>query len=106
MGNSFGYRISLQKGGTNMAWQETRVMDERFKFVTEVLEGIYNMSELCEAHTISRKSGYKWLGRYNQLGLDGLKDLSRAPHNHPNALSDIVQRAILEIKSRFPKWGP
>jgi putative transposase len=106
MGNSFGYRIASLKGGIDMAWLETRVMDERFKFVTEVIEGTYNMTELCQSYNIARKTGYKWLGRYNELGMEGLKDLPRAPHNHPNALSDIIRLAILEIKARFPNWGP
>jgi hypothetical protein len=28
-----------------MAWQETRVLDERLSFISEVLEGVYSMSE-------------------------------------------------------------
>jgi transposase-like protein len=44
-----------------MPWTETRIMDARVKFVSEVLEGIYTMLELCRAYQISRKTGYKWL---------------------------------------------
>ena len=47
-----------------MPWTEARIMDARLKFVSEVLEGIYNMAELCRAYGISRKTGYKWLDRY------------------------------------------
>jgi putative transposase len=105
MGNSFGYRIAFMKGGTNMAWLETRVMDERFGFVRDVMEDTYTMTELCRLYNISRKTGYKWLGRYDEFGVEGLKDLPRAPHHHPNALSDIIHTALLEIKTRFPHWG-
>jgi len=89
-----------------MAWQETCVLDERFKFVSEVLEGSYSMSELCAAYNISRKTGYKWLERYNRYGLAGLNDMSRAAHNHPNALCQAMRTAILGIKYDFPHWGP
>jgi transposase InsO family protein len=106
MGNSFGFRIASTKGGINMAWLETRVMDERFRFVNDVMEDTYNITELCRMYNISRKTGYKWLGRYDECGVDGLKDLPRAPHNHPNALPDIIRTAILEIKTKFPYWGP
>jgi transposase InsO family protein len=89
-----------------MAWLETRVMDERIKFISEVLEGDYSMSELCLAYNISRKCGYKWLSRYDAGGMSGLNDLCRAPHNHPNAITADVKSAILSIKHRFPFWGP
>ena len=35
------------------------------------------MSDLCAAYNISRKSGYKWLSRYNKAGIEGLNEASR-----------------------------
>jgi putative transposase len=32
------------------------------------------MAGLCREFGISRKTGYKILGRYNEIGLDGLTD--------------------------------
>jgi len=89
-----------------MSWLETRVMDERLKFISEVLEGQYNMTELCIAYNISRKTGYKWLGRYLQDGPVGLEDISRAPHSHPHQMPDKVKAAILCVKQQYPHWGP
>ncbi len=89
-----------------MPWTETRIMDARMKFVSEVLEGIYSMAELCSAYGISRKTGYKWLGRYESEGPAGLLDHSRAPHNHPHQISDEVRQAVLSVKGRFSHWGP
>jgi len=37
------------------------VMEQRAKFIMEVLDGTYSMSELCDYYGISRKTGYKWL---------------------------------------------
>jgi len=88
-----------------MPWIETCVMEERIKFITNVLEGTYSMSELCSYYEISRKTGYKWLDRYRQGGLRDLCDRSRAPHNHPHEMSSQVKDSILAIKKRFPKWG-
>ena len=42
-----------------MPWTETCVMEQRAKFIIDVLEGSYSMTELCEYYGISRKSGYK-----------------------------------------------
>lgn len=36
------------------------------------------MVELCERYGVSRKTGYKWIARYEDEGLDGLRDRSRA----------------------------
>ena len=70
-----------------MPWKETCVMQERAKFIIDVLDGTYSMVELCDYYGISRKTGYKWLDRYQQSGIEALRDRSRAPDNHP-----LVQR--------------
>ena len=88
-----------------MSWTETCVMEQRIKFIMDVLDGTYNMSELCSYYNISRKTGYKWLDRYQQGGIEALPDRSRAPHSHPNEISRQVKEAILAVKSRFSKWG-
>ncbi|RWP39617.1 helix-turn-helix domain-containing protein, partial [Mesorhizobium sp.] len=64
------------------------------------------MSELCVAYGVSRKTGYKWLGRYRALGPEGLHDLPRAPLNHGRATAlDLVER-IVAAKETHPLWGP
>ncbi len=89
-----------------MAWQETRVVDSRMMFISEVLKGNCSMSELCERFGVSRKTGYKWLDRYQAEGPGGLEDRSRAPHNHPKGISEEVRQTILAAKERFSHWGP
>lgn len=88
-----------------MPWTETCVMDERVKFVMDVLDGTYFMSELCSYYGISRKTGYKWFSRYQQNGFEALHERSKAPHNHPQEISRQVKELILAIKQRFPMWG-
>jgi len=80
-------------------------MEERVKFIMEVLDGTYCMTESCSYYGISRKTGYKWLDRYRQSGIEALRNRSRAPHSHPHEISHQVKEAILAIKKRFPKWG-
>jgi len=80
-------------------------MEQRAKFIIDVLEGSYSMTELCEYYGISRKTGYKWIQRYEQGGFDAIRDLSRAPHCHPHQISHQVKESILAVKKRFPKWG-
>jgi putative transposase len=54
---------------------------------------------------VSRKTVHKWLQRFQQGSWDGLKDRSRAPHFHPNALRPEVVAWILEVKRQHPFWG-
>jgi len=88
-----------------MPWTETCVMEKRVKFIMEVLDSTYSMTELCSYYLISRKTGYKWLGRYRQGGIKALHGRSRKPHSQPRKISHQVKESILAIKGRFPKWG-
>jgi transposase len=51
-----------------MAWKETRVGDERRRFIEGCLEkrSGWGMSQVCAAFGISRKTSYKWLGTFGQ----------------------------------------
>ncbi len=80
-------------------------MDERTKLMADYLTEEYGVSELARAYGVSRKTVYKWIGRYEDEGVGGLEDRSRAPHHHPNAVDEKVEKKILELKARRPLWG-
>jgi len=89
-----------------MPWRETCAMEERLKMVLEWEAGGLSVSELSRCYGISRKTAYKWLGRYRAGGVAGLADRSRAPLHHPRALSAAVVEAVLSVRRRYPSWGP
>jgi putative transposase len=64
------------------------------------------VTELCALYGVSRKTGYKWLGRSQLQGKAGLQDRSRAPWRHPNATPQEAQDAVLALKARYPLMGP
>lgn len=76
-------------------------MDERTRFVIEQENGLYTMTELCQAYGISRETGYYWLRRYRHEGLEGLRDLGRAPHRHPNQTEEKIEAAVLDFYHLF-----
>lgn len=88
-----------------MPWQETGPMEERLKLIADRLDG-YSVTELSVIYGVSRKTIYKWLERYNNLGADGLKELSRAPVNHPNQTDEEIIRRLVETKLLHMNWGP
>ena len=67
-----------------MPWQEVCVQEQRVRFIHEWQKQEDSMAELCRRYGISRRVGYKWLGRYKQDGIEGLQNRSREPKRHPN----------------------
>ena len=89
-----------------MPWKECSPMDERVKFIAAALDGDVSMSSLCLAYGISRKTGYKWVARYEEKGPEGLKDLSNRPHHLPHRVSFGLERLLVQHRKRHPNWGP
>src|SRR3979411_1979294 len=79
-------------------------MDERLKFIARLLDG-EKMAVLCRQFGISRKTGYKILTRYNEIGLEGLTDRSRRPYRHANQLPFQIETRIVRHKQDKPSWG-
>jgi transposase InsO family protein len=89
-----------------MPWLETAPVEQRERFVRDWQVGLYTMTELCARYDVSRKTGYKWLERFDEGGRQALDDRSRAPHRCPHRISDTVARAICEARRQHPSWGP
>src|SRR2546422_7698593 len=89
-----------------MPWLETAPMEERERFIRDDRLALYTMTELCERYGISRKTGYKWLARFDAGGRAGLDDRSRAPHQCPHRIADHVAALICTARRQHPSWGP
>ncbi|MCB9765127.1 MAG: IS481 family transposase [Alphaproteobacteria bacterium] len=76
------------------------------EFVLRALEPDANLSALCREYGISRKTGYKWVARFKERGVEGLRDLSRRPHSSPLRTSGEVVLQVLELRRAHPRWGP
>jgi transposase InsO family protein len=87
-------------------WKETGPMEERMKLMLMYQRENWSMTELCEIFGVSRKTGYKWLKRYEEFAMEGLRELSRAPHEHPNAVASDIEAAIVDLKQQRTRRGP
>lgn len=88
-----------------MPWKQVKPMDEKRRFIEMVESGLYTMSEVCQRHSISRKTGYKWYNRYRSRGLEGLKEVSRAPHACPHRTLPEIEKLVVD-KRKETGWGP
>jgi transposase InsO family protein len=89
-----------------MPWKETEPMSERVKFIAAYLEHDEPFFGTCERFGISRKTGYKWVERYEGGGVAALEERSRAPHSHPHAVLDEVVNELVAARRKHPRWGP
>ena len=58
-----------------MPWKESRIVNERVKFIADALKGEQSITELCQRYSITCKTGYKWMERFQEAGPAGLEDL-------------------------------
>jgi putative transposase len=81
-------------------------MEERARLMALYEEGLYSMTELCRRFGIARKTGYKWLERYREGGLQNLADRSRAPLTCPHRTEATAVAALVAARKQHPGWGP
>jgi transposase InsO family protein len=88
-----------------MSWKDVSVMSQRAEFVQLASVEGSNVSELCRRFGVSRKTGYKWLSRFQAEGNAGLMDQSRRPLNPGGQTSEEVEQRVLSLRSEHPAWG-
>lgn len=88
-----------------MPWQEVSTMSLRKEFVLLAQQEGCNISLLCRCFNISRKTGYKLLNRFQEMGSEGLTDLSRRPHSSPSKTPDDIEVAVTSLRKKHPVWG-
>ena len=88
-----------------MPWRVETSMSIRREFAEEAGRGLYSLTELCARFGISRRIGYKWIARYEALGVAGLEDQRRVAAHYPNRMADEVAAALLACRQAHPTWG-
>lgn len=81
-------------------------MDERMRFIVAIDEGDEPFAEICRRFGISRKTGYKWLERYEQSGPSGLEARRPVAQSQPHRVADAVADLVVRARKEHPFWGP
>ena len=87
-----------------MPWKVSHLVMERTVFIHRLQTG-EKMTDLCQEYGISRKTGYKFLERFERHGVTGLNDQSRRPGRLARATPQSVEALILEMRHERPTWG-
>ena len=89
-----------------MPWKIIKTMDQKIQFIADWQLQNFSLTDLCQKYGISRPTGYKLLERYKQLGIEGLKEQSRAPKNCPHRTPKEILNLIIQEKLKNRKRGP
>ncbi|HEX7033766.1 MAG TPA: IS481 family transposase [Nitrososphaera sp.] len=82
----------------------SEIEEIRFNLIHEHERTGESITNICRKYGVSRKSYYKWKKRYLARGIDGLKDLSRRPHDTTKQkVTPELEQTILGLRldSRF-----
>jgi len=60
----------------------------------------------CERFGVSRETGYDWLAKYREDGIEGLETKSSAPHSCPHRTDEETVELLVDARKGHPTWGP
>jgi len=89
-----------------MPWKETCPMEQRVEMVGDWLKNDSTITELSQIYGVSRMTIYKWLNRFKAEGPAGIKEKSRAPYQHPNAIPEEMVQILVNARLSHQRWGP
>jgi transposase InsO family protein len=88
-----------------MPFIELSIMSQRLEFCIMASKDASNLSDLCRRFNITRRTGYKWLQRYQDEGLLGLEDQCKRPDNFPNQVATYIEHYVVKLRESDPDWG-
>ena len=85
-------------------YQANRLARKRLS-VLRLAEQLGSVSDACRRSGMDRTSFYVWKKRFEESGLEGLKNISTAHLYHPQTTSREDEEKILELSLSHPGWG-
>jgi len=89
-----------------MGWKVADAVSERVRFISAWLDGDESVTGLAARFGVSRKTAYKWIGRYKADGPAGLAERSSAPLRQAALTPTKIVAQIVRLRRKYPSWGP
>jgi len=80
-------------------------IEMRLRAVLQYLENSTTQEEVSSTFGISSRTLRRWLGGYNEFGLNGLKSKPRRPKKSSKETPSHLVSRIIALKQRYPAWG-
>jgi len=84
-----------------------RRMSNKFDYRLKIVECAKktSISNAAKVFETTRPTVRKWVYRYEEQGVSGLKDKSKTPHNIPHKMSKENEDRIEDLRKRHKRWG-
>ena len=89
-----------------MPWKIIDTMDQKIQLIADWQTQCFSITDLSQKYGISRPIVYKLIERYEQLGIEGLKEQSRAPKHCPHRTPKEILNLIIQEKLKNRNRGP
>jgi transposase InsO family protein len=89
-----------------MPWKIISAMDQKIQLIADWQSKNLSLTDLSQKYGISRPTVYKLIERYEQCGIEGLKEQSRAPKTCPHRTPEKVINLVVQEKLKNRKRGP
>ena len=88
-------------------YQLIKDMSNKFNYRLRMVEYALknDISEAAREYRTTRKTVRKWVNRYKEYGLEGLKDMKKTPKNIPHKLKEVDEKRVIELRERHSSWG-
>lgn len=73
--------------------------------ILQLAEALGNVSEACRQRGMTRTQFYEFKKRFQEQGVEGLKDLPPIHKSHPFTTPLEVQDQVIALSLEHPKWG-
>src|SRR6516165_2381134 len=80
-------------------------MDLAGYVINAVLVEGRSVNDVCAAHGISRSWLYELIGRYRELGDEGLRPQSKRPHSSPSRVPAAMEEEIVALRKELSALG-
>jgi transposase len=65
----------------------------------------HSLKDAAQVFQTTVRTVRKWVRRYAQQGLGGLKERSRAPHSCPHKIQGALEQQVVDLRRQLPTFG-
>lgn len=84
---------------------EKKTINEKYLILMHGIRN-KNVADTCRKFGISRTIYYKWYGRFQKYGIEGLNDIIKEKRKNSNKIPKYLENEILKIIKKDPTLGP
>lgn len=89
-----------------MPFVERSRMEQRIGLLSDYDTGAFSVTELGKRYDVDRSTIYLWRSRRATGDPNWFCDRSHAPHTCPHRTAEAMVERVIEVRRRFPHFGP